>query len=57
MKFKFDRIYSNIVIIREYVWAPLSGVFGGHDGVDASISNANIDEDYLENGNSDSDEI
>jgi hypothetical protein len=57
LKFKFDRIYSNIVTTEEYIWAPSSRVFSGHNGVDASISDANIDKDYLKEGNSDSDEI
>jgi len=39
------------------MWVPSLGFFGGHNGVDASISNANIDKDYLKEGNSDSDEI
>ena len=50
-------MYFNIVTTREYAWAPSLGVFGGHDGVDASISNANIDKDDLKEENGDSDEI
>uniref|UniRef100_A0A6N2MP07 Myb/SANT-like domain-containing protein n=1 Tax=Salix viminalis TaxID=40686 RepID=A0A6N2MP07_SALVM len=29
LKFKYDRMYSNIVATREYVWAPSSGVQDG----------------------------
>ena len=42
LKFKFDRIYSNIVATEEYAWAPSSGVLSGTD-VDPDTSNVNID--------------
>uniref|UniRef100_A0A6N2KII4 Uncharacterized protein n=1 Tax=Salix viminalis TaxID=40686 RepID=A0A6N2KII4_SALVM len=42
LKFKYDIIYSNIVITRKYVWAPSSGILGG-DYVEPDTSNANID--------------
>jgi len=42
MKNKYDRMYSNIVAIGEFAWAPSLGVLGGND-VDLGTSNANID--------------
>nr|XP_034919441.1 protein SIS2-like [Populus alba] len=54
--FKFDRMFSNIIAIRKYVWASSSRVFGGNDVGDDGTSNANIDENDLEEENGDSDE-
>jgi len=55
LKNKFDIIYSNIVVIGAFAWTPLSGVPAGSD-VDLGTSNANIDCDGLEEGNSDLEE-
>jgi len=55
LKNKFDIIYSNIVAIGAFAWTPSSGVLAGSD-VDLGTSNANIDRDGLEEGNSDLEE-
>jgi hypothetical protein len=55
LKNKYDRMYSNIVAIREFAWVPSSGVLGGND-VDPGTSNANIDRTGFEKGSGDSEE-
>jgi len=55
LKFKFDRIYSNIVATGEYAWAPSSGVLSGTD-IDLDTSNVNIDGVDLKEGCGDSEE-
>jgi len=52
LKNKYDRMYSNIVAIREFAWAPSSGVLGGND-VDPGTSNANIDRTGFKKGSGD----
>uniref|UniRef100_A0A6N2MGN6 Uncharacterized protein n=1 Tax=Salix viminalis TaxID=40686 RepID=A0A6N2MGN6_SALVM len=52
LKFKFDRIYSNITATRHFVWAPSSRVLGDNE-VDLETINANIDRVDLEEGSSD----
>lgn len=54
--FEFDRMFSNIVAIRQYVQASSSRVFGGKDVGDDGTSNANIAENDLEEENDDSEE-
>jgi hypothetical protein len=53
LKNKFDRMYSNIVAIGEFAWAPSSEVPTGSD-IDPGTSNANIDRAGLEEGSGDS---
>ncbi|KAG6739471.1 hypothetical protein POTOM_057068 [Populus tomentosa] len=48
-------MYSNIVAIGAFAWAPSSGVPAG-SGVDPSTSNADIGDDGLEEGSGDSEE-
>jgi len=55
LKNKFDRMYSNIVAIGAFAWAPSSGGPAGSD-VDPGTSNANIAHDGLEEGSGDSEE-
>ena len=43
LKIKYDRMYFNIVVTREYLWAPSSGVLCDVDCVESGINNANID--------------
>uniref|UniRef100_A0A6N2KT01 Myb/SANT-like domain-containing protein n=1 Tax=Salix viminalis TaxID=40686 RepID=A0A6N2KT01_SALVM len=56
LKFKYDRMYSSIVAIEEYAWAPSSGVQGGGNCSQPGTNNANIDAVDLEEGSSDSEE-
>jgi len=55
LKNKFDRMYSNIVTTGEFAWAPSSEVPCGND-INPGISNANIDDDGLEERSGDSEE-
>lgn len=49
-------MYSNIVAIREYAWAPSSVVQGGCNCFQHNINDANIDAVDLDEGSGDSEE-
>jgi len=43
--YKFDRMFSDIVPIRQYIWTPFLEVLFDDDGEDDNIQNANDDDD------------